>query len=288
MSRKGEIRRYGDRDVKLTNLDKPLFPADGITKGEVIDYVVAVADAMLPGLRDRPLSMERWPDGVEEPGFFHKHRPAHFPDWVRTVSLPTSRGPMEQVVVDDVATLVLVTNFGCITPHVPTATVSDPFHPDQLVIDLDPSVDDLPALRAAAYAVRDALGVRSFPRWTGSKGLHVVVPLDRSADSDAVLAASNRLAEARVSRHPDRFTTAFKKADRNELIYVDVARNAPMATVVASWGLRGRPGAPVAMPVTWDEVAETGPRSFTLRTAPARTDAWPDLDDARVDARKLG
>lgn len=287
--RSGEVRRYGEREVKVTNLHKVLFPDDGITKGQVLDYVVAVADAMLPGLRDRALSMERWPDGLAGDGFFHKHVPKHFPDWVRTATLPTSQGPMQQVVVDDLAGLVLVTNFGCLTPHVPTATVDRPFHPSELVVDLDPSTDDLDDLRGAAGLVRgllDEVGLPSFPRWTGSKGIHVVVPLDRSADAEAVFRLATGLAERLVGRHPARFTTAFKKVDRGPRIYVDVGRNLPMATAVASWALRARPGAPVAMPVAWDEVASTGPRHFTLRTAPARVglEVWPAFEASRAAA----
>jgi bifunctional non-homologous end joining protein LigD len=287
------VRTYGGREVALTNLDKVLFPEDGLTKGDVIDGVVALADGLLPALRDRPLSMERFPDGIGQPGFFHKHLPKHFPDWVRTVEVPTSRGPTRHVVVDDVATLALVTNFGCLVLHVPTARADRPDHPDQLVVDLDPSVDDLAALRVAGHRVRALLaerGMPSFPRWSGSRGLHVVVPLDRAAPAEVVGARSVLVAEALAGRHPEMFTTAFKKADRGDRIYVDVGRNFPSATVVASWSLRARPGAPVAMPIAWEELDATSPRQFTLRTAPERlaVDAWAGFDAARVDAGRLG
>ncbi len=285
-----ETRRYGDREVEVTNADKVLFPEDGLTKRDVLAYVELVADALLAGLRDRPLSMERYVEGLRGEGFFHKHKPAHFPDWVRTTTVPTSKGPMEQVVVDDLATLVLVTNFGCLTPHIPCTTVSRPFHPDALVVDLDPSVEDVEVMRRAGRAVRELLeerGWRSFPRWSGSRGLHVVVPLDGQADAAVVGAVADALAARLVERHPDLFTLAFKKADREGKIYVDVGRNQPGATVVASWALRARPGAPVAMPVTWDEVEATSPRHFTIRTAPERLglEPWAGFDAARVTAR---
>lgn len=294
---KPEFRRYDDREVRLTNLDKLLFPDDGITKADLVDYVVRCSGPLLAALRDRPLSMERRIDGLRAGGFFHKHKPEHFPDWVRTTTTPTSKGPMEQVVVDDLPTLVLVTNFGCMTPHVPLSTVSDPEHPDQLVIDLDPNFPldrpgleghDTVVMREAGEIVRDRLedlDLPSFPRWSGSRGLHVVVPLDGSADHATVTAVAQHVAESLVADYPALFTLAFRKADRGDRIYVDVARNHPGATVVASWAVRARPTAPVAMPIAWDELDHTSPRHFTLRTAPERLDLepWAGFDEARVD-----
>ncbi|MEQ1503594.1 MAG: non-homologous end-joining DNA ligase [Myxococcota bacterium] len=283
-----ETRRFGDHDVDLTNLDKSMFPDDGIVKRDIVEYVIRCADPLLAALRDRPLSMERRIDGLRKPGFFHKHKPEHFPDWVSTTETPTSKGPMEQVVVDDLATLVLVTNFGCLTPHVPITTVSDPDHPDQLVVDLDPSTDDLQRIRDAAHLVRELLDdtdLPSFPRWSGSRGIHLVVPLDRTADLATVSSVSQQLAETLCARYPALFTLAFRKMDRGDRIYVDVARNHPGATIVASWAIRARPGAPVAMPVGWDEVDDTFPQAFTLRTAPDRLslDPWAEFEGARVD-----
>ena len=289
MASKPTVRSFDGRDVKLTNLDKLLFPDDGIRKGEVIDYVVAVAEPLLVALRDRPLSMERRPDGLSGESFFHRHRPPHFPDWVATTKSPTTRGQMTQVVVNDPATLVLVTNFGCITPHVPTTRTDLPLNPDQLVIDLDPSTPDLGKVKQAAVAVRalfDEIGLPVFPRWSGSRGIHLVVPLDRSASYDVVTPLSIRLAEALAARHPDLMTAEFAKADRGDRIYVDVARNGILATVCASWSIRARPGAPVAMPIAWDELDDTGPQHWTIRTAPERLglDVWPGFEEARVDA----
>jgi bifunctional non-homologous end joining protein LigD len=286
------FRTFGGREVRLTNQEKLLFPDDGITKAMLIEHVVTCAEPLLAALRDRPLSMERRVDGLAGEGFFHKHKPAHFPDWVRTVTLPTSKGAMEQVVVDDLPTLVLVTNFGCMTPHVPVSTVSSGFHPDQLVVDLDPSTDDLAKIREAGHLVRarlEELGLPSYPRWSGSRGIHVVVPLDQSAPQDAVVALGDGIARSLVKHHPDHFTLAFKKADRGDRIYVDVGRNYPGATVVASWAVRARPTAPVAMPVRWDEIDDTSPRHFTIRTAPSRltVDAWAGFDGDRVDARRF-
>lgn len=288
MASREEYRTYGGREVRLTNLHKVLFPADAITKAELIDYVVTCSEPLLAALRDRPLSMERRPDGLQGDGFFHKHKPAHFPDWVRTTLTPTSKGPMEQVVVDDLPALVLVTNFGCLTPHVPLSTIGQA--PDQLVVDLDPSIDDLGQVREAAHLVRarlEAFGLPSFARWSGSRGIHVVVPLDRSAPSEQVSALADAVAADLVLHHPALFTLEFRKALRGDRIYVDVGRNHPGATVVASWAVRARPTAPVAMPVGWDEVDHTGPRSFTVRSAPARLalDPWPGFDAARVPGR---
>ncbi|MEZ4239061.1 MAG: non-homologous end-joining DNA ligase [Myxococcota bacterium] len=292
MASKVEFQEIAGRSVRLTNLDKVLFPDDGITKRDLVDYVVRCAEPLVAALRDRPLSMERRIDGLRGEGFFHKHRPDHFPDWIGRVEVPTSKGPMVQAVVNDAAALAVVTNFGCTTPHVPTTTVSDPHHPDQLVIDLDPSVDDLDQMRDAAYLVRDLLedlDLPAFARWSGSRGVHVVVPLDRTADHAVVVPLGQRIAQVLEERYPALFTTAFHKVDRGDRIYVDVGRNGPGATVVASWSVRARPGAPVAMPVAWEEVDVTSPRHFTLRTAPERLglDPWPGFEGARVDATRV-
>jgi bifunctional non-homologous end joining protein LigD len=280
----------GDREVKLSHLDKLLFPDDGIRKRDLVDYVIAVSEPLLAALRDRPLSMERRPDGLAGEGFFHRHRPPHFPEWVRTTETPTSRGKMKQVVVDDLATLVLVTNFGCLTPHVPPIRLDRPTNPDQLVVDLDPSVEDLGKVKEAAHRMRELLaeeGLPSFPRWSGSRGVHLVVPLDRSAGQDVVGARAARLAEQAAERHPELLTAAFAKADRGDRIYVDMARNDPLATCCASWSVRARPGAPVAMPIRWEELDETSPRHWTIRTAPERLgmDVWAGFEEARVAVR---
>lgn len=286
MARAREPRVFDGREVSLSSLDKVWFPDDGITKGEVLDYVLAVAPRLLDALRDRPLSMERAVDGITGGVFFHKHVPKHFPAWVRRCVVPSSRGPFEMVVVDDLATLALVTNFGCVTAHVPPATLSG--GPDQLVVDLDPSEDDVGALRAAGLAVRALvaeLGGVAFARWSGSRGLHVVVPLAAGVGAETAGAAAVRLAAELAARRPELLTTAFHKAERGGRIYLDVGRNHPGSTVAASWTVRARPTAPVAMPVHWDELGDTGPRSFTVRTAPARLglEPWPGFDQARVD-----
>ena len=287
-SRTVEIRRFGERDVRLTNLGKVLFPDDGITKGDVIEHVVRCQEPLLRALRRRPLSMERRVEGLRGEGFFHKHVPSHFPEWVTTTEIPTSTGPMRQVVVDDLATLVLVTNYGGLTLHVPTCTIDRPFRPDELVIDLDPAPGTLvERIREAATLVRDALRVvdlPAYPRWTGSRGVHVVVPLDGRTAQDVVVAWSVRFADALVERHPSLFTVAFAKAERGERIYVDVGRNFPAATCVAPFTIRPYPRAPIVMPVTWDELEQTSPTSFTIRDGAARVevDPWPDFDTSRV------
>ena len=274
--------------MRLTNLGKVLFPDDGITKADVIEHVVRCQEPLLRALRRRPLSMERRVDGLRGNGFFHKHVPSHFPGWVTTTEIPTSKGPMRQVVVDDLATLVLVTNFGGLTLHVPTCTIDRPFHPDQLVIDLDPPPGtDLERIREAARLVGAALHARDLPayvRWTGSRGVHVVVPLDGRATQDHVVEGSVRFADDLVQQHPSLFTVEFAKADRGDRIYVDVGRNFPTATCVAPFTIRPRPGAPIVTPITWDELESTGPTSFTIRDGPARAaaDPWPDFEASRV------
>jgi len=265
-----------------------LFPDDGITKADVIEHVVRCQEPLLRALRRRPLSMERRVDGLRGDGFFHKHVPSHFPDWVATTEIQTSKGPMRQVVVDDLATLVLVTNFGGLTLHVPTSMIDRPFRPDQLVVDLDPPPEtEVGRIREAARLVREALHALDLPayvRWTGSRGVHVVVPLDGTATQDVVVETSERFANALVQRHPSLFTVAFAKVDRGDRIYVDVGRNYPGATCVVPFTIRPLPRAPLVMPVTWDELEVSGPTSFTIRDGAARVavDPWLHFEAARV------
>jgi len=282
----------GGITVPLTHPDKVLFPADGITKADLARYYADVADRMLPWLRDRPISMVRYPDGLDGKRFFQKSAPSYFPDWIRRVRVGKEGGEVEHAVCDKPATLVYLANQACIEIHAFTSRVDKLDAPDQMVFDFDPPDGKRFAdVRRAALWARDLLdgelGLTSFVRTTGGRGLHVHVGLNRRAVFDDVLEFTHRVAEMLARRHPDAITVEQRKDKRGMRIYADVMRNAYAQTVVASYGVRARPGASVATPLSWAEVEDDGlhPGQFTMETIRARlaggTDPWADVAESR-------
>src|SRR5918996_1203535 len=276
--------RVGRRSITITRPDKVLFPDDGITKADLVDHYVRVADVMLPHVRDRPVSMKRYPEGIEGQVFYQKRVPDWFPDWIPHVEVRTSKGPHVYAVIADAATLAFLANQACIEPHTWLSRADRPDHPDLVVFDLDPSADDLPMLRRGARAMRrllDEAGLVPFVKTSGSKGYHVVAPLDRSADHETVRVFAEGVAEVAVDRHPDVFTTEFRKAKRGDLVFLDVMRNGYGATVIPPYAVRAFPGAPVAAPIEWDELGRVEPRTFTMTTLPRRLarrgDPWAGI-----------
>jgi len=284
--------------VSITHPEKVLFPESGITKGELCAYYESVAPLMLPHVRGRPVTMERYPAGVGRQGFIQKDVVKGFPAWLERVEVQRrdakADGAVHYPLANDARALVWMANQNSVTPHVWTSRLPHLDKPDLCVIDLDPSDDDPGALRAAVLAVRalfDELGLSSFVKTSGSKGYHVVVPLDGGDDAAAVWRFGHGAGAVLVKRHPDMFTQEFIKADRKGRIFVDTGRNAPGATFAAVYAVRPKPEAPVSAPCTWDEIerAEAGPRTFTLRNLPARLatagDLWREMDAARRSLR---
>jgi bifunctional non-homologous end joining protein LigD len=270
----------------ITHPEKVLFPDEGITKGEVAAYYEGVAPVMLPHLRDRPVTMERYPAGIGNKGFWQKDVSKGFPAWLQRVEVPKKDGVVHHPVVNDVASLLWVTNQNTITQHVWTSRHPELGRPDLCVFDLDPADDDTAAVRAAALALRDLLQQLGLPSWvktTGSKGFHLVVPLDGTTTMGTAARFADAVGRLVVRASPDTLTQQFSKSDRRGRIYVDTGRNGYSATFAAPYTLRARPGAPVSAPCTWDELQRgvVGPRSFTLRDMPGRIaavgDLWADL-----------
>jgi len=275
-------RRFGRYTVETSNEDKVLFPGAGITKGRLIDYYETVAPAMLPHLRGRPLTVERFPDGIGAEGFFQKQAAGHFPRWIQRARVDTADGPQEQAICGHRAALVYLANQACVTLHVFPSRLPRLGCPDQLVIDLDPPEDDFARVRRAARQLKgflDELETRAFVKSTGSRGVHVVVPLDRRSPYEAVREVARELAERLAARHPRELTTAQRKARRGDRLYLDVGRNAYGQTAVAPYSVRARAGAPVATPLEWTELLEDeglGARSFTIDELPARLERRGD------------
>jgi bifunctional non-homologous end joining protein LigD len=287
--------------LPISHPEKVLFPDSGITKGELCAYYESVAPVMLPYLRGRPITMERYPAGIEKKGFIQKDVSKGFPSWLARVEVDKrggkeEDGPVHYPLCEDARALVWFANQNSITPHVWSARVPKLHQPDVCVFDLDPSGDDpAPApLRMAALAVRDLLaemGLPSFVKTSGSKGFHILVPLDAEDDFAVAWRFAQGAGAVLVKRHPDILTQEFIKADRAGRIFVDTGRNAPGATFAAAYAVRPKPGAPVSAPCTWDEVERggVGPRAFTLRTMSTRLaergDLWRGIDEQRASLR---
>jgi bifunctional non-homologous end joining protein LigD len=284
--------RAGRRIVRVARPDKPLFPS-GITKAELARYYAAVAPAMLPHIAGRPLNLERYPDGIDGPRIIQQRAPGHFPSWIRRVTVPKRGGTVAHVVASDAATLVYLADQACITLHAWLSRADRLDRPDRLIFDLDPSREAPEAVRSAARdlgALLRDLGLEPFAMATGSRGYHVVVPLQRRADFQTVRGFARDVARVAAAGDP-RLTLEQRKAARGGRILVDVLRNAYAHTAVAPYSVRARDGAPVAMPLHWEELLQpaTRPDRWTLHTVPSRIardgDPWADI---RSYARTLG
>ena len=279
----------------ITHPEKVLFPDDGITKGELAAYYEAVAAAMVPHIRARPVTMERYPAGIKAEGFFQKDVSKGFPAWLERVEVPKKGGVVHHALIADARSLLWVTNQNCITPHVWTSRAPDLYHPDVCVFDLDPAEDEPEVLRAAAIALRDLLDELGLPSWvktSGSKGFHIVVPLDGKLGFGEVSGFAHAVGTLLVKRDPEHLTQEFHKIDRAGRILVDTGRNGYSATFAAPYAVRARAGAPVSAPCTWEEIerGEVGPRTFTVRTMGERLgnvgDLWGEMRKRRRSLRQ--
>jgi len=282
----------------VTHPEKVLFPDSGITKGELCAYYEAVAPLMLPHISGRPVTMERYPAGIDKKGFIQKNVAKGFPEWLERVEIekrdPKETETVHYPLVADARALVWLANQNSITPHVWTSRVPKLDQPDLCVFDLDPPGDDPAAVRAAALSVREVLaelGLPSFVKTSGSKGFHILIPLDGQSDYPTVWRFAHGVGAVLVKRRPHALTQEFIKADRAGRILIDTGRNGPGATFAAVYAVRPKAGAPVSAPCTWDEVERgtVGPRTFTLRTMPARIgdvgDLWQEIEGRRCALR---
>jgi bifunctional non-homologous end joining protein LigD len=268
------------RELTVSNLDKVLYPGTGFTKGELLDYYVRVAPVMLPHLRDRPLTMKRFPDGVEGSSFFEKHLPSHAPEWVHHVEVPTADGgePVEYGVVCDLPTLVWAANLATIEFHVPLWRVGRrralPAAPDHMVFDLDPgegaTIVECCLVAAHIAETLDSQGLVGVAKTSGSKGLQVYVPLPKRTTWDRSRQQAHHMATELERAHPDLVVSNMRKSLRRRKVLIDWSQNHPAKTTVAAYSLRARPEPTVSTPVTWDEVhrcAEAGDPELLRFTA---------------------
>ena len=287
--RQANVITAGGVTVQLSHLDKVFFPDEGLRKGDLVDYYRMVAPRMLPYLRDRPVVMGRYPDGVTGEAILQKNVSRYFPDWVKRVEVERRGrgGAVCQVVCDKPETLIYLANQACIELHVLLSRVGALDRPDQLVFDLDPPAD---AEAAAAFdearrcaldlrrLLEEDLGLSAYVKTTGGKGLHVHVPLRAEEEFDPVREFARAVAELMVRRDPARLTVQQRVDQRGKRLYLDLQRNGYAQMAIAPYSVRARPGAPVATPLHWAEAedAELNPRRFTMRTMGDRLATTPD------------
>lgn len=290
--------------MEVTHPQRVMFPGEGITKGDIVDYYCRVAPVMVPHLRNRPLMLERYRAGVDQGGFYQKEAARHFPVLIRRVDVPKAGGVVHHPVIESEVGLVYLANQGCLTFHCWLSQADALRQPDRVIFDLDPpdTAEAFNTVRATALRLRkmfEQLDLTAFVQTTGSRGLHVVAPLVPGPDHDEVLAFAHAVAERLAASDPGRLTTEFRKAKRGARIYLDVARNGYAQTVVAPYSVRAKAGAPVATPLDWDEVrttrlapdrwnignvfrrlgAKADPWRGMNQHASALSDAWSRLDD---------
>jgi bifunctional non-homologous end joining protein LigD len=247
------------RRVQVSKPDKVLFPDPGITKGELAEYYERVAPWMLPHLKDRPLNLWLYPDGIDKQGFLRQAIPPYFPDWIRRVTVKKKGGSVTHAIADSADTLVYLAGQGCITPHAWLSRADKLERPDRLVFDFDPSEDNFSAVRTAAREMGellDELGLAHYAMTTGSRGVHVVVPLRRNHDFDEARAFARDVAGVLAERDPKNLTVEARKAKREGRILIDFMRNAYAQTAVPPYAVRPKPGAPVSTPLDWSELSD--------------------------------
>jgi bifunctional non-homologous end joining protein LigD len=293
--------------VEVSNADRLVFPEIGRTKGDVVAYYERIATRLLVHVAERPLSIQRFPKGLGAPGFFQKNVPSHYPQSITRSAVPRSRaatrkharqdGKQQPVtiypLVREPAHLAYLANQGALEFHVPTARAHDAFHPDRIVVDLDPPSGAFALVRRAAYLVRDALaefGLPSVPLATGSKGYHLITAIEPTLGAETVALTLQKFAALVAAKHPTELTTVYRVAQRGERVFIDWLRNNPMASVVAPFSLRARPRATVAAPLAWDELATTDPDGYSIADVERlldRPDSIANAAESACDATRF-
>lgn len=281
MADKGTVVSIGGRDVTLTRQDKVLFPDDGFTKGDLVAYYREIAPRMLPHLEGRPLMLERYPDGLAGMKLVQKAASKYFPGWIETVTVEKHGGSVRHVVCNDEATLAYLANQACITPHTWLSRSDKPDLPDQMVFDLDPSGADFAEVKKTAgvlHRILGDLGIPSFLKTSGSSGLHIFVPLKREASFDQVRSLAHVIAAMVIEDDPKTRTFEIMKAKRGGRILLDINRNAWAQNVAPAFSVRPKTGAPVSVPIAWDELKRKTlkPNEWNIRTVFKKIDKAGD------------
>lgn len=280
-------KKMGKYSIELSNLDKKMYPKSGITKKDVIEYYKNIAPYMLTHIKQRPLVMHRYPDGIEGEDFYQKAVPDYFPDWINRTKISLKEGGSEYlVVVEKAADLVYLANQACLVPHIWLSREDNVENPDKLVFDLDPSGDDFGEVKFAAIKLKkimEAKDLTSYVMTTGSKGLHVTIPIKPDHPFKKVREFAEEIAWKLAQDYPDRLTTESRKVKREGRLLLDYMRNAFGQTSVVPYALRALPGAPVATPLDWKELkrSQLNPQTYNLdnifRRLSQKEDPWKDI-----------
>jgi len=284
------------REITITNPQKVLFPDDGITKGDLVEYYRRIADRMIPQVRDRPLHMNRFPDGIGGIAIQQKRVPESFPPWIKRATVDLHRGgTITHALIDNAATLVYLANYNMITAHVWLSRIEAPEQPDLLIFDLDPADDDFRLVRKTARNLKvllEELRLVAFVKTTGSRGLHVVVPISVAPGFEEVHVFADSIAQRLAASDPDHLTTEFIKQKREGRLFIDVNRNAYGQTVVAPYSVRAKRSGPIAVPVAWADVESDAlrPDGVTMRNVwdwLQGRDDWKELEQMRRPLPRL-
>ncbi|MEX0846181.1 MAG: non-homologous end-joining DNA ligase [Ilumatobacteraceae bacterium] len=282
------VRTVAGRELTITHPHKVFFPGIGATKVDLVDYYVAMEGPVMRAMRDRPVLLQRFPNGSAGSSFFQKRMPDSAPEWLTTTIVTTPNGTTSNaLVIADLAHLVWAVNLGCLGFHSWPMRATDPEHCDELRIDLDPGPGTTFAMaQETAHETKrlfDELGIRSYVKTTGNRGLHVYVRLLPQWDSIAVRSAAVAVARELARRRTDLITDAWWKEERGERIFIDFNQNAPHKTVFAPWSVRARDHAPVSCGFPWEQLDGIQPDLLTISEVPARIieqgDPWADMDD---------
>lgn len=292
----GEERQYGNRKFSVSNTDKMFFPKEKFTKGDLINYYEKIAPVMLPYIKERLITMVRFPDGIEGKQFYQKGAPDYFPKWIKTKKIENRDGSTTNyVIANDQPTLVYLANQASVTPHIWLSKRDKPDKPDRMIIDIDPEVDDFEKVKTTALKFRkileEDLGLPTFIMTTGSRGLHITIPLKRTRTFDQVREFAQSVANLMEKENPDLVTTAARKNKREGKIFLDVGRNAFGQTGVTPYAVRPIEGAPVATPLKWEELKDIpSAREFNIKTIFNRLgktgDPWENMEDQSVSLTK--
>lgn len=280
--------RVGRYVIKISNLQKVLFPQDHITKVDLLNYYAAVAPLMLPYWHNRMVSMQRFPAGIDQEGFFQKDAPEYFPSWIKRIEVKKQEaGITHYIICNNLSTLIYLVNNGTITMHLGLSKIDRLYFPDQMIFDLDPSQpNDFEQVKWIAFelkALLESYNLIPFVKTTGGKGVHIVVPIKRKYMFDEVRAFAKQCAEQLVKKYPGDLTLEMHKDQRKNKLFIDTLRNAFGQTVVAPYAVRARDGAPIAFPISWKElqVNVTHAQQFTvpwvLKTMKKRLDPWQNI-----------
>lgn len=289
--------KSGRHTIDITNSDKILFGKSGITKADLIKYYQTIAPIMLPYCDDRPISMQRFPDGINHEGFFQKDADDYFPSWITRIKIPKQTDELvHYVVIDKPATLIYLANQGCITPHIWLSRSDNLEKPDRMIFDLDPadslSFADVQHVAQQLKKILDDCDLPSFCMLTGSRGAHIVVPLKRVHTFEHVRTFAHDVATLLAQQFPKSITVTMRKAGRGKRVFIDWLRNGFGATTVAPYAVRAHEGAPVAMPVTWQELLSprTTSQKYTIKNVNQRIkkvgDVWKGIDKHAVTLTK--